>query len=131
MVKAVKAFVPLAMALFLTSSPRRTLRLSWPAPRYLALAVDLALSLNPLINELRPYVTRLFPVSEELKQAILSKIRTDRHVQEIDLETEVRPEMIGGFMLEIGDELIDASVAFDLNKIKQQFQNNDFIYKIR
>jgi F-type H+-transporting ATPase subunit delta len=76
-------------------------------------------------------LTTAVPVSEDLKQAILSKIRTDRHVQEIDLETEVRPELIGGFTLEIGDELIDASVAFDLKKIKQQFQNNDFIYKIR
>jgi F-type H+-transporting ATPase subunit delta len=52
-------------------------------------------------------------------------------VTEIDLETEVREELIGGFVLEIGDELIDASIAFDLHKIKQQFENNDFIYKIR
>ena len=71
------------------------------------------------------------PVSEDLKKEILGKIRSDRKVEQIDLETEVRPELIGGFVLEIGDELIDASVAFDLNKIKQQFQNNDFIYKIR
>ena len=76
-------------------------------------------------------LTTAVPVSEDLKQAILGKIKTDRQVAQIDLETEVRPELIGGFVLEIGDELIDASIAFDLNKIKQQFQNNDFIYKIR
>lgn len=76
-------------------------------------------------------LTTAVPVSDELKQAILGKIKTDRQVAQIDLETEVRPDLIGGFVLEIGDELIDASVAFDLNKIKQQFQNNDFIYKIR
>ncbi len=66
---------PLAMALFLTSSPRRTLRLFWPEPRYLALAVGLGLALNPLVNELRPYVTRLFPVSAELKQAMEQMMR--------------------------------------------------------
>lgn len=71
------------------------------------------------------------PVSEDLKKTILNKVKTDRQVPGIDLETTVRPELIGGFVLEIGDELIDASVAFDLNKIRQQFQNNDFIYKIR
>jgi sodium transport system permease protein len=61
---------PLAMALLLTSSPRRTLRLYWPSPRYLGLAVALALSLNPLVNELRPVVEWLFPVPKELKQAL-------------------------------------------------------------
>jgi F-type H+-transporting ATPase subunit delta len=76
-------------------------------------------------------LTTAIPIGEDLKQVVLNKVKADRQVQEIDLETEVRAELIGGFMLEIGDELIDASVAFDLRKIKQQFQNNDFIYKIR
>jgi F-type H+-transporting ATPase subunit delta len=75
--------------------------------------------------------TTAVQVGEDIKQAILHKVKTDRQVAEIDLEMSVRPELIGGFVLEIGDELIDASVAFDLKKIKQQFQNNDFIYKIR
>ena len=72
-------------------------------------------------------LTTAIPIGEDLKQVVLNKVKADRQVQEIDLETEVRAELIGGFMLEIGDELIDASVAFDLRKIKQQFQNNDFI----
>lgn len=76
-------------------------------------------------------LTTAVPVSEEVKQTVVRKVRSDRQVPEIDLEIEVRPELIGGFMLEIGDELIDASIAFDLRKIRQQFQNNDFIYKIR
>lgn len=76
-------------------------------------------------------LTTAIPISEDLKQAVLSKLKADRQVEKIDLETEVRAELIGGFVLEIGDELIDASVAFDLQKIKLQFQNNDFIYKIR
>ncbi|HET6254158.1 MAG TPA: ATP synthase F1 subunit delta [Puia sp.] len=76
-------------------------------------------------------LTTAVPVSDEIKQTILDKVKTDRQVAAIDLETSVREELIGGFVLEIGDELIDASIAYDLNKVKQQFQNNDFIYKIR
>lgn len=76
-------------------------------------------------------LTTAVPVSQDIKQAILAKVKQDRQLREIDLETAVQEELIGGFVLEIGDELIDASVAFDLNKIKQQFENNDFIYKIR
>jgi F-type H+-transporting ATPase subunit delta len=76
-------------------------------------------------------LTTAVPIGQEVKQAILDKVRADRKVPRIELNTEVNEELIGGFVLEIGDELIDASIAFDLNKIRQQFQNNDFIYKIR
>jgi F-type H+-transporting ATPase subunit delta len=31
----------------------------------------------------------------------------------------------------VGDQLVDASVAYDLKAIAKQFENNDFIYKIR
>jgi sodium transport system permease protein len=58
---------PLLMTLLLTSSPRRTLRLYWPRGRYLALAVGLALALNPLVNELRLVVEWLFPAPEVVK----------------------------------------------------------------
>jgi F-type H+-transporting ATPase subunit delta len=49
----------------------------------------------------------------------------------IDLKASVDEEIIGGFVLEVGDQLVDASILYDLNKIKTQFLNNDFIYKIR
>jgi len=63
------AIPPVFMALLLTSAPARTLRIRWPRPRYLALAVVLALALNPLVNELRPIVEWLFPISATLKAA--------------------------------------------------------------
>jgi len=71
------------------------------------------------------------PVSEEVKKAIMDKISADKHLKNIELVTAVDESLIGGFVLEIGDELVDGSIAFDLKNIKKQFQNNDFIYKIR
>lgn len=76
-------------------------------------------------------LTTAVPVSEELKQQIIAKIRQQTAMQNIDLETAVKEELIGGFVLELGDTLVDGSIAYDLNKIKAQFMNNDFIYKIR
>ena len=61
---------PLAMALFLTSSPRRTLRVYWPRGVYLALALGLVFALNPLVNELGDLVTRLFPITRTVKAAM-------------------------------------------------------------
>ena len=76
-------------------------------------------------------LTTAMPVSEELKQSILEKVRTGKHLQQVELNTVVDETLIGGFILEIGDQLVDDSIAFELNNIKKQFQNNDFIYKIR
>jgi sodium transport system permease protein len=60
---------PLAMAVALTSSPRRTMRLYWPKPRYLVLAVALVVALNPLVVQLGQLVNYLFPMSEVIKLA--------------------------------------------------------------
>jgi sodium transport system permease protein len=61
---------PVLMALALTSAPRLTLRLTWPEPRYLLLAVALVLALNPIVNELRPIVESFFPISTVLKTSL-------------------------------------------------------------
>jgi F-type H+-transporting ATPase subunit delta len=76
-------------------------------------------------------LTTAIAVSDDLKKVILEKIRSATDMQKLELNSEVREDLIGGFILEIGDQLIDTSVAFDLNNIRKQFKNNDFIYKIR
>jgi sodium transport system permease protein len=63
-------FPPLIMAVTLTSSPRRTLRLYWPEPRYFALAIGFVLALNPMVNQLRYLVERWFPISSLVKQSL-------------------------------------------------------------
>jgi F-type H+-transporting ATPase subunit delta len=76
-------------------------------------------------------LTTATALSEELKQSIVDKIRIDSNLKNIELNTFVEKDLIGGFVLEIGDKLLDASIAYDLNNIKKQFRNNDFIYNIR
>jgi sodium transport system permease protein len=73
--QAIILLVPLFMAVLLTSSPRRTLRLRWPAPRYLGYAIALVIALNPLVSELRPLVEWLFPISDTVKES-LAKVMT-------------------------------------------------------
>lgn len=76
-------------------------------------------------------LTTAKPVSEEVKQEIVRKVQAQSPTKLIDLKTEVKEDLIGGFVLEMGDTLVDASIAYDLKAIKKQFLNNDFIYKIR
>jgi F-type H+-transporting ATPase subunit delta len=76
-------------------------------------------------------LTTAMPASEELKKQIIDRVQSLTKMKNIELKTEVQEDIIGGFLLEIGDTLVDASISYDLNKIRSQFLNNDFIYKIR
>lgn len=76
-------------------------------------------------------LTTAAPIGDDVKNAILEKVRTGKGLKQVELDARVDEALIGGFVLEIGDQLVDGSIAFDLNNIKKQFQNNDFIYKIR
>jgi len=71
------------------------------------------------------------PVSEEVKSDIINKVKSQTGMEKIELIHEIDESLIGGFVLQIGDTLVDASIAYDLNAIRKQFLNNDFIYKIR
>jgi|SRR5690606_29877338 len=76
-------------------------------------------------------LTTAIELSNDLKNNIVEKIKSETPYQNIELQTEVKPEIIGGFVLEVENSLIDASISYDLNAIRKQFDNNDFIYKIR
>ncbi|MGV3658155.1 MAG: ATP synthase F1 subunit delta [Chitinophagaceae bacterium] len=76
-------------------------------------------------------LTTATPVSNELKSTIIDQLRKTTHMQNIELEEKVDAALIGGFTLQAGDKLVDASIAYDLNKIAKQFQNNDFVYQVR
>ena len=76
-------------------------------------------------------LTTAFPISDAVRSAIISQVKKAGGFENIELEEKVDDTIIGGFVLQIGDKLVDASIAYDLKAITKQFENNDFIYKIR
>jgi F-type H+-transporting ATPase subunit delta len=94
--------------------------------------------ITAFVNQYKEYkhiysvkLTTAAPLSEELKAAIIKQIQSVSEMQNIELETAVKPELIGGFLLQAGDKLVDASISYDLKEIAKQFENNDFVYKVR
>jgi len=84
------------------------------------------------IKKIHPVkLTTAAPVSDDLKNAIVNHIKSTTEMQNIELETVVKEDIIGGFILQTGDKMVDASIAYDLKEIAKQFENNDFIYKVR
>ena len=99
---------------------------------------NLAEIIAAFINQYKAYkniytvkLTTATRISDELKNAIIDQIRKTSTLQNIELETAVKEDLIGGFVLQAGDKLIDASIAYDLKQVARQFENNDFVYKIR
>ncbi len=76
-------------------------------------------------------LTTAAPISDSVKQDIVEKVKTQTGIKNIELTALVDEDLIGGFVLQVGDTLIDASISYDLNAIKKQFLDNDFIYRIR
>jgi F-type H+-transporting ATPase subunit delta len=85
---------------------------------------------NALKNIQTVKLTTATPISEELKQSIVAKVRSSTSTA-VEIETSVKEELIGGFKLEVGGTLIDASILRDLNDVRKQFLNNEYIHNIR
>ncbi len=76
-------------------------------------------------------LTTAVALSEELKQSIATKAATEGGLGKVELETNVNESLIGGFVLEFNNNLVDASIARDLRDIKAQFSKNVYVKSIR
>ena len=94
--------------------------------------------ITAFINQYKEYkniytvkLTVATALDEYLKNTIIEQIKKTSDMQNIEMETVVDKDLIGGFILEAGDKFIDASIAHELKQISREFENNDFVYKIR
>jgi len=76
-------------------------------------------------------LTTATPVGESVKQYIEQKVKQEKGLETVQLETVVDEKIIGGFMLEMNNQLLDASILRDLKDIKRQFDKNLFVQNIR
>lgn len=71
------------------------------------------------------------PLSEAMEKAIVSKIEKETGLTKVNLHTAVQEDLIGGFVIEFDNNLIDASVRKYLRDVKGQFKSNTYIRNIR
>ena len=76
-------------------------------------------------------ITTAVPISEAIKNEIVAKVKYSSSYQNIEIETLVDEDLIGGFLLEMEGKLVDASILRELNDIKKHFMNNEYIHKIK
>ncbi|MBC7722884.1 MAG: ATP synthase F1 subunit delta [Pedobacter sp.] len=77
-------------------------------------------------------LTTAVAISDSLKQSIQAKVNTSQpNGSSIELEAKVDEKLIGGFVLEFDNKLVDASVLRDLNDVKKQFLKNYYVQAMR
>ncbi len=90
----------------------------------ISLLQEVALKYSDLYRELkgerRAIVTTAVPLSGDLEKKILETV-TRATGNQVSLENRVDPDIIGGFVLRIGDTRYDASIASKLNGLKREF----------
>lgn len=69
---------------------------------------------------IKAQVTSAAPLTEAIKKQIEEVVREATSKQVI-LETKVDADLIGGFVLKVGDRQFDASIASNLTRLKKEF----------
>lgn len=75
-------------------------------------------------------LTTAVSINEHLYQSIKDKVAASINDGSVDLKLKVDEDLIGGFVLESGDMLFDASIRRDLKDIKKQFTKNLYVADI-
>jgi F-type H+-transporting ATPase subunit delta len=86
---------------------------------------------NSIIGLHNAKLTTASPISKELADSFISKIKTSTSYKNVHLETAVDENIIGGFILQMEGKLIDNSILRNLNDVKKEFANNDYMHKLR
>jgi F-type H+-transporting ATPase subunit delta len=76
-------------------------------------------------------ITTAVALSPEALAAIKDKLTASTSTaKSVEVEVAVNPELIGGYLIEYGDRLYDASVAAKLAALKKEFSGNLYESKI-
>ena len=63
------------------------------------------------------------PIDDNLRQSVI-KLITRKYKTKVELHEEVDDSLIGGFILRVGDQQIDASISSKLKRIKRELSNS-------
>ena len=99
----------------------------------LAILEDIAKKYTVLFDKLKGIevakVTTAIPLTEALNKQVLRKVK-EITGKDATIENNINPDIIGGFILRIGDVQYDASVANKLQVLKRQFEDESFESKL-
>jgi F-type H+-transporting ATPase subunit delta len=72
-------------------------------------------------------ITTTSPMDSKLRSEIETLVKKLSDRKNVELEEKVDKELIGGFILNVGDKQIDASIKSKLKSLKMKFSENPYI----
>ncbi len=85
---------------------------------------------NRINNIHKAEVTSAIQLDDVMVQEIVGKAKeTIGSNYSYEIENKVDPNLIGGFILRVGDKQVDSSVRSKLTRLKKEFDKNEYIPK--
>lgn len=93
-----------------------------------AMAVSFERQYNEYKGIVKAKLETASAIDDTLRADILKIISSETH-KEVLMETAVNPDLIAGFVLTVGDQRYEATVARELKELKKLFSDNPYIQK--
>jgi F-type H+-transporting ATPase subunit delta len=71
-------------------------------------------------------VTTAIPISEELKNKVISYVKNQTN-NKVELEEVVDEKIIGGAIIRMADKQLDASISTEISELRQTFNKNLYL----
>lgn len=82
------------------------------------------------LNKITPVILRsAVKLEAAAVQNIVNKLKQNEKLTEVKLTEEIDESLIGGFVLQYGDRMIDASVSRKLKQLKDVIEDDSYIKK--
>jgi F-type H+-transporting ATPase subunit delta len=98
-----------------------------------AIMADIAASFNTLYNAhnnvVSAKVSTAIPLDKELKEKIMAIVQKNSDGN-VEIEEEVNKELLGGFVIKIGDQQVDSSIQSKLQKLNREFRDNLYVNEL-
>ena len=76
------------------------------------------------------YITTTIPMDAELRKTIETIVKKLSDKKQVEVKEKVDKDLIGGFVLNVGDRQIDASIRSKLKTLKTKFNENYFVKQV-
>lgn len=97
---------------------------------YLPEIIDEFINQYNAFMEITPVkITTAQQISPEMQSTIIDKLKSTAGLKQVELSTEIDETLIGGYILQWEDKLIDNSISRGLAMMKDEFDNNDYVRK--
>ncbi|AFY70565.1 ATP synthase subunit delta [Thalassoporum mexicanum PCC 7367] len=85
---------------------------------------EVGVAFQGLLRQLRQIslaeITSAIELSEEQAESIRNKVKAMTGAQSVELEVSVKPELIGGVIIKVGSQIVDASIRGQLRRLSNR-----------